>query len=237
VTEQLAVRRRLQEQEKLAAIGGIAAGIAHEIKNPLFAISSGIQLLQEELALDDEQRMTFEIIYRDVMRMDRLVRQLQLLSARPRLNRSVQRVADLIQAAVTLNRGLLAEKSLKMAASVPPDLPDLVVDRDQFLQVLFNLIQNAISVSPRGGRIEAAAEAGPDRASVIIKVRDEGPGIPADLRERIFEPFFTTKTSSAGMGLAVSRRIALDHGGSLRGEDHPQGGAMFVFELPVEVPA
>ncbi len=237
VTEQLAVRRRLQEQEKLAAIGGIAAGIAHEIKNPLFAISSGIQLLQEELALDDEQRMTFEIIYRDVMRMDRLVRQLQLLSARPRLNRSVQRVADLIQAAITLNRGLLAEKTLKMAASVPPDLPDLVVDRDQFLQVLFNLIQNAISVSPRGGRIEAAAEAGPDRASVIIKVRDEGPGIPADLVERIFEPFFTTKTSSAGMGLAVSRRIALDHGGSLKGEDHPQGGAMFVLELPVEAPA
>ena len=106
VTEQLAVRRRLQEQEKLAAIGGIAAGIAHEVKNPLFAISSGIQLLQEELALDDEQRKTFEIIYGDVMRMDRLVRQLQLLSARPRLNRTVQRVADLIQAAITLNRGL-----------------------------------------------------------------------------------------------------------------------------------
>jgi two-component system, cell cycle sensor histidine kinase and response regulator CckA len=234
VTEQLAVRRRFQEQEKLAAIGGIAAGIAHEVKNPLFAISSGIQLLQEELVLDDEQRKTFEIIYGDVMRMDRLVRQLQLLSARPRLNRTVQPVADLIQAAITLNRGLAAEKSLTISDCIAPNLPDLVVDRDQLLQVLFNLIQNAIFVSPRGARIEATAEAEPDRASVIIKVRDEGPGIPGDLTERIFEPFFTTKKSSAGMGLAISRRIALDHGGSLTAENHPQGGAVFALELPVE---
>jgi PAS domain S-box-containing protein len=234
VTEQLAVRKRFQEQEKLAAIGGLAAGIAHEVKNPLFAISSGIQLLQEELVLDDEQRTTFDVIFQDVMRMDRLVRQLQLLSARPRLNRSVQSVTELIRAAITLNRGLLAERSLKMSNSIAPELPDLVVDRDQFLQVLFNLIQNAIFVSPRGGLIEATAEAGPDRASVIIKVRDEGPGIPADLEERIFEPFFTTKKSSGGMGLAISRRIALDHGGSLTTENHPQGGAVFVLELPVE---
>ena len=237
VTEQLAVRRRLQEQEKLAAIGGIAAGIAHEVKNPLFAISSGIQLLQEELALDDEQRKTFEIIYRDVMRMDRLVRQLQLLSARRRLNRTVQPVADLIQAAITLNRGLAVEKSLELSDSIAPNLPDLVVDRDQLLQVLFNLIQNAIFVSPQGARIEATAETGPDRASVIIRVRDEGPGIPGDLTERIFEPFFTTKASGGGMGLAISRRIALDHGGSLTGGNHPQGGAVFVLDLPVEVPA
>jgi signal transduction histidine kinase len=236
VTEQLAVRRRLQEQEKLAAIGGIAAGIAHEVKNPLFAISSGIQLLQEELVLDDEQRKTFEIIYGDVMRMDRLVRQLQLLSSRPRLKRTVQSVADLLQSAITLNKGLAAEKALETSVAIAPDLPDLVADRDQLLQVLFNLIQNAIFVSPRGARIETTAEAGSDRASVIIKVRDEGPGIPGDLTERIFEPFFTTKASSAGMGLAISRRIALDHGGSLTGENHPQGGAVFVLELPVEVP-
>lgn len=234
VTEQIAVRRRLQEQEKLAAIGGIAAGIAHEVKNPLFAISSGIQLLLEELVLEDEQRKTFEVIFQDVMRMDRLVRQLQLLSARPRLNRSVQPVADLIQAAITLNRGLIVEKSLKVSDSIAPDLPDLVVDRDQFLQVLFNLVQNAIFVSPPRGRIDVTAEADPARAGVIIKVRDEGPGIPADLRERIFEPFFTTKASSAGMGLAISRRIALDHGGSLTGENHPQRGAVFVLELPAE---
>jgi PAS domain S-box-containing protein len=237
VTEQLAVRRRLQEQEKLAAIGGIAAGIAHEVKNPLFAISSGIQLLQEELVLDDEQRKTFEIIYRDVMRMDRLVRQLQLLSARPRLNRTIQPVAELIQAAITLNRGLLAEKSLEVSDSIARDLPDLVVDRDQLLQVLLNLVQNAIFASPPGARIDATAETGPDRASVIIKVKDEGPGVPGDLAEKIFEPFFTTKASSAGMGLAISRRIALDHGGSLTEENHPEGGAVFVLELPVDVPA
>ncbi|MGZ6970723.1 MAG: sensor histidine kinase [Thermoanaerobaculia bacterium] len=228
----IALETRPLEQERLAAIGNIAVGIAHEIKNPLFAISSGIQLLLEELALDDEQRRTFNVIFQDVMRMDRLVRQLQLLSALPRLDRSVQGAADLIRSAITVNRGLLAEKSLRVSDSIAPGLPALVVDRDQVLQVLLNLIQNAIFASPRGGRIEATAETGPGRASVIIKIRDEGPGIPAGLEEKIFEPFFTTKAST-GMGLAISRRIALDHGGSLTGKSHLQGGAVFVLELPV----
>jgi signal transduction histidine kinase len=222
------------EQERFAAIGRIAAGIAHEVKNPLFAISSGIQLLLEELVLDEEQRETFDVIVQDVMRMDRLVRQLQLLGARPRLARSVQPVSDLIRAASALNRGLLAEKGLTVSDSVAPDLPDLVGERDRLLQILVNLVQNAIFVSPPGGRIEVTAEAGRDRGSLIVRIRDEGPGIPDGLDERIFEPFFTTKASSAGMGLAISRRIAEDHGGSLRGENHGRGGAVFVLELPVK---
>ena len=232
VTERLALERRLQEQEKLAAIGGIAAGIAHEVKNPLFAISSGIQLLQEELVLDEEQKETLEIIFQDVMRMDRLVRQLQLLSSRPRLHRSREAAADLIREAVTLHRGLLQERDLRVEEALEPGLPPLDVDRDQIRQVLLNVLQNAISVSPEGGRIEVRSSAGPGPGRVSLAVRDEGPGVPEELRERIFEPFFTTRRASSGMGLAISRRIALDHGGSLRAENDPRGGAVFVLELP-----
>ncbi len=231
VTEQLAARRKLQEQETLAAIGAIATNIAHEIKNPLFAISSGIQLLMEELVLDDEQRKTFKIIHGDVVRMDRLVRQLQLLSSRPGLRLAAEAPGALVGAALTLNRGLLTEKDIRATVEVAPDCPDLLVDADQVHQILLNLIQNAISFSPPGGAITITA--GPDAGGtrVALRVRNEGPPIPPDLAERIFEPFFTTRRPSTGMGLAISRRIALDHGGSLRAEAQERG-ALFVLELP-----
>ncbi len=236
VTEQRAARRKLQEQETLAAIGAIATNIAHEIKNPLFAISSGIQLLMEELALDDEQRKTFEIIHGDVVRMDRLIRQLQLLSSRPGLQLSVEKPGALMGAALTLNRGLMAERGLHPSQSVAEGCPDLLVDRDLVHQILLNLIQNAISFSPRGGTVALSAEPGAGGARVVIRVRNEGPPIPPGLLERIFEPFFTTRRPSSGMGLAISRRIALDHGGSLRAE--PQAhGATFVLDLPAKARA
>ncbi len=231
VTEQIAARRKLQEQETLAAIGAIATNIAHEIKNPLFAISSGIQLLMEELVLDEEQKKTFKVIHGDVVRMDRLVRQLQLLSSRPGLHLSAHAPGGLVGAALTLNRGLLAEKELHASVDVAPGCPDLLVDGDQVHQILLNLVQNAISFSPRGGAITITAAPAGDGTRVVLRIANDGPPIPAGLAERIFEPFFTTRRPSTGMGLAISRRIALDHGGSLRAEVLPQGAA-FVLELP-----
>jgi two-component system sensor histidine kinase HydH len=185
----------------------------------------------EELVLDAEQRRTFEIIHGDIVRMDRLVRQLQLLSSRRPLLPSPVTVAALVEGAVTLNRGLLAEKGLRIATTFAEGLPELFIDVDQIHQVLLNLLQNAISYSPAGGRISIGAErsATPDR--VTLRVRNEGPRIPDELAERIFEPFFTTRHPSAGMGLAISMRIALDHGGSLRAEPDPKG-AVFALELP-----
>ncbi len=232
VTEILASQKRREAQERLAAIGEIAANIAHEVKNPLFAISSGIQLLMEEILLDAEQRRTFEVIHGEIVRMDRLMRQLQLLSSRRPPQPTVQTVAALVEGAVTLNRGLAAERALRITTSFERDLPDVKVDADQIHQVLLNLLQNAISYSPPSGRISIAAERAPGGERVIVRVGNEGPGIPEELRDRIFEPFFTTRRASAGMGLAISRRIALDHGGCLRAESHPEGGAVFALELP-----
>ncbi len=233
ITEALAAQKRLQEQQTLAAIGEIAANIAHEVKNPLFAISSGIQLLMEELTLDAEQRRTFEVIHGDVLRMDRLVRQLQLLSSRRPLQPTARAMAGLVDDAATLNRGLAAEKGLRVTTDFEEGLPDVLVDEDQIHQVLLNLIQNAISYSPPGGRVSISAARAPAGDRVILRVHNEGPSISDELTERIFEPFFSTRRESAGMGLAISRRIALDHGGSLRAESHPGAGAVFALELPV----
>lgn len=237
ITEILAQQKKLQEKETFAAIGEIAANIAHEVKNPLFAISSGIQLLMEELTLEPEQRRTFEVIHGDVLRMDRLVRQLQLLSARRPLQPAPRSMAALVEGAVTLNRGLAAERSLSIETSFEEGLPDLWVDEDQIHQVLLNLLQNAISYSPVGGRIRFEAARRPAGDRVVLRVGNQGPRVPDEIRERIFEPFFTTRHPSAGMGLAISRRIALDHGGTLRVESPPEGGAVFALELPVRRPS
>jgi two-component system, cell cycle sensor histidine kinase and response regulator CckA len=233
VTDVLAQQKRLQEQQTLAAIGEIAANIAHEVKNPLFAISSGIQLLMEELALDAEQRRTFEVIHGDVLRMDRLVRQLQLLASRRPLQPGPRAVAGLVEGAATLNRGLAVEKALRITTTFEEGLPDVFVDEDQIHQVLLNLIQNAISYSPPGGRVSISAARNPAGDRVVLRFHNEGPPIADGLAERIFEPFFSTRRESAGMGLAISRRIVLDHGGSLRAEPHPDAGVVFALELPM----
>ena len=236
ITEQVALARRTQEHEKLVAIGRVAAGIAHEVKNPLFAISSGLQLLMDELSLDEEQRETFEIIFKDIGRINRLVQQLQLMASRREPVRSEQRVADLVREAVTLNRGVFAEKSLRLVESFTPDLPSLWVDRDRVHQVVINLLQNAVSVSPNGGVIEIGAEYVADRRVVAIRVRDHGPGVSQELMPRIFEPFFTTKRNSAGLGLPICVSIAEEHGGSIEVRNHPDEGAVFSLVLPVETP-
>jgi signal transduction histidine kinase len=146
-------------------------------------------------------------------------------------------MAALVEGAVTLNRGLAAERSLSIETSFEEGLPDVWVDEDQIHQVLLNLLQNAISYSPVGGRIRFEASRRPDGDCVVLRVGNEGPRVPGELAERIFEPFFTTRHPSAGMGLAISRRIALDHGGSLRVESPPEGGAVFALELPVRRPS
>ncbi len=234
VTGQVAHARRVQEHEKLVAVGRMSAAIVHEVKNPLFAISSGIQLLMDELSLTQEQRETFEIIYKDVRRMDRLVQQLDVLSSQRQLRKTEQPVVDLVREALTLHRGLLAARSVRIVESFERDLPTLLVDRDRIHQVVINLLQNAIAVSPQGGEIEVGAKRVAGRPAIAIHVRDRGPGVPEELRARIFEPFFTTKQGSAGLGLSICSSIAQDHGGSLEVCDHPDGGAVFTLELPLE---
>ncbi len=234
ITEQLAHARRVQEHEKLVAIGRVSAGIVHEVKNPLFAISSGIQLLMDELSLTTEQRETFEIIYRDIRRMDRLVQQLHVFGSPRPLHRTEQPPVDLVRDALTLHRGVLAARSVRIVESFESDLPTLLVDRDRIHQVVINLLQNAIAVSPEGGRIDVGAGRVEGRRAIALHVRDRGPGVPQDLRARIFEPFFTTKQGSAGLGLPICASIAREHGGSLEVSDHPDGGAVFTLELPLE---
>ncbi len=234
LTEIKELRNELRAKEKLATMGEVAGGIAHEIRNPLFAISSGIQILESELRLDDEQKKTLNIIFEETMRVDRLIKQLLDFTARQELKRTSLQITTLINEVISLNRGLLQPKDIKIRKSLSEDMPPLNGDRDRIIQVLVNLLQNAIDVSRRGDTIEIICDIDEDGQYAVIQVKDNGPGIPKEQRERVFDLFFTTKKGNSGMGLAIAKKILLEHGGDIRVGPRKERGATFVVEIPLE---
>jgi len=233
LTEKEEIEKKLRENEKLATIGEIAGGIAHEIKNPLFAISSGIQLLQYTSKIPKDQKKTMEIIFQETMRVDRLIRQLLNYSIPRELKRTPVLTNNLIDEVVSLNRGLLEAKRLKIRSILVKDGPPILLDRDQISQVLINLLQNAIEASPVGERIEVHSVFSSDGQYLTVRIKDRGPGIPDELCKRVFDPFLSTKKGSSGMGLALSKRIILEHGGDIWIEPRNKRGAISVFQLPI----
>ncbi|UCD83224.1 MAG: PAS domain S-box protein [Deltaproteobacteria bacterium] len=233
ITELKKVQQKLREKDRLATIGEIAGGIAHEIKNPLFAITSGIQVLETEMRLKEAQKKTFDIILKETMRVDRLIRQLIEFTIRQELYRTTFQITTLINEVTTANQGLLKSREIKVKKSLPKNLPMVNADRDRIIQVLVNLLQNAIDVSDRGDTIEISCGIGKGRQNLIIRVRDMGPGIPKEDREKVFDLFFSTKKGSSGMGLAISKKIIVEHNGEIRVEPRRKGGCTFMVEIPL----
>lgn len=232
VTREVELQRQLRQAEKLVDAGKVAATIAHEIKNPIFAISSGIQILQQNFNLnDDEHQETLDIIFRQTMRVDRLIKQLQTFSAPQELNLIPNQINWIISEVILLNRDLLRSRKIVIREKIPENMPSVHVDKDRIMQVLINLLQNAIDVSKQNDCIEIACSIDKKKERVVIEVKDEGPGIPEDQRDKVFDLFFTTKKSS-GMGLAISKRIVLDHGGDIRVEPRKNRGTKMVVDLP-----
>jgi PAS domain S-box-containing protein len=233
LTEVKAIQAVLKEKERMATIGEFVGGIAHEIKNPIFAISSGIQLLESELELSQEQKDTFRIIFKESMRVDRLIKQLLSYSRPPVLKCGPLQIAELIDEVVSLNQGLLKARDLLLQKNIQGDMPRIIGDRDMLIQVLINILQNAIELSNPGATIEVSCATDERKPCATILIKDRGPGVPPEHREKIFNLFFSTKKGSSGMGLAISRRIIRDHGGDIRAEPREGGGSIFIIELPL----
>lgn len=233
VTEEMALQKKLLHTEKLAVVGQIAGSIAHEIKNPIFAISSGIQILQDELAHDKEMSDTLGIIFSETMRVDRLIKQLLRYGARQELNLTECDLPKMINDIVSLNQGLSRSKQITIIKTIS-DSGDhkLYVDKDRITQVLINLLQNAIEFSSPGESIEISCRPDEEKRCAVICVEDHGLGIPEDVREKVFDLFFSTKKGSSGMGLAISKRIVNDHGGEIYIKPGADGGTAVIMELP-----
>lgn len=228
--------RRNQDQliqsGKLAAIGELAAGVAHEIGNPLSAISGYAQMIQEG-KFTKEQVLEFAAeIERETEFIERIIQNL-LEFSRP--SKNIMEPADLreiAESAIRTASSLKAFNRIKVERRYPPELPAVQCDRKEIQQVFLNLIMNSAQAMPEGGSISIEGEllAG----FVRFRVRDRGPGVPHEIREKIFNPFFTTKPPGVGtgLGLAITYRIIEKHGGSFVLEDTDEG-ASFSFTLPL----
>lgn len=232
-----ALQLRLSRTEKLATLGQVAAGIAHELRNPLVGIGSTASLLLDEFERSDPRRVEIDVILQETRRMDRIVNQI-VEYARPRelaLARFV--LSDLINEVLKLLSGPLQAKHLKVRISLSAAADHLHADRDQIEQVLLNVIDNAIDASPMdGSAIEITANESfyHEQPGIMIQVRDAGKGISLEVLSRVFEPFFTSgKRHGAGLGMAICKNIIERHRGDIHLTSEVGAGTIVSIWLPL----
>ncbi|MDX1436727.1 MAG: GAF domain-containing protein, partial [Anaerolineales bacterium] len=238
--QQLAERRLIQSA-RLAAVGEMAAGIAHEFNNPLTVISGFAELVLDEVPSDFKQRPDLELILREANRARGIVRRLldfsrQSESVRERIN-----INEVVEDVYALVKHLARTGGVEIELAVSENLPLVYVDSNQMKQVILNLVHNSLQAMPAGGElvIRTDSEFKNDRDWVTIAVEDQGEGIPGDQLDKIFEPFFTTKPtgSGTGLGLAISYGIISDHGGLIEVESELGQGSVIKIYLQQEVEA
>jgi signal transduction histidine kinase len=220
----------VKRAERLAAIGNLSAGLAHEIRNPLASIEGAADIL-EQGRVTEEQRMEFlGIIKKECHRLNRLLTNL-LDFARPRPpERSKVLVNSWLDSVVNLTGHTAGKKAITIQMRVTPPQISLEGDEEQLKQVLLNLLLNAIQAMPSGGEILLTACSQESR--ILIEVIDEGSGVTAQDLEKMFNPFFTTKEDGTGLGLAVAHQIISQHGGTLSARNNPEKGMTFSITLP-----
>jgi signal transduction histidine kinase len=234
---QQAAENRLVQAAKLAAVGEMAAGIAHELNNPLTTVTGFTELVLDELPEGAGYREELEMIQREAKRATDVVRRLLDFSRQGERTRARADLNEIVEDVIALTQHLIHTSGVQLTASLSGDLPWVSVDRNQMKQVLLNLIHNALQAMPAGGSLVISTEARmrEGRQWEIMSVHDTGGGIPAKDRERVFEPFFTTKgdKGGTGLGLSVTYGIVTDHGGTIEVESEPGQGSTFTVWLPL----
>jgi len=228
--------REFVRAARLAGLGTLAAGIAHEINNPLASIATCAEGLERKLRnggiTPEQQREYLQIIAKEAYRAHEITsRLLEFARSEPSAPVSFS-LGDLMHEIDVLLEHQLRARRLRLESSCAPDMPPMRGNPSECKQVLLNLLHNAIDASPTGGTIRVAC--GRDRSEAVIEVEDQGPGIPADRLERIFDPFFTTKEpgKGTGLGLAIVHRIVESHGGRIEVENTGHG-ALFRVRVPL----
>lgn len=217
--------------ERLAALGQAAAGLVHELNNPLAAVLGLAELLEDSGTCPEEVKTYLRQIQHEVWRCRRIVGNLLSLAREEEPDRRPTNLPELLERVIAVRSLRPEAEGIAVERSLPKDLPPLLLDPDQVEQILVNLMSNAQEAIGRGTghiSVRVAVEAG----QLVIIVADDGPGIEPDKLPRLFDPFFTTKGKGTGLGLTVSRRLARRHGGDLDCRNGPAGGAEFALRLP-----
>jgi two-component system, NtrC family, sensor histidine kinase HydH len=237
--------RAAARAEQLAAVGQLAAGLAHELRNPLTSIKVLVQGARDVDASGGLHGRDLMIVEEEIDRLNRTIQTFLDYARPPQPVRSRFSLRDVLQQTVDLLSARAGQLGVRIHARFPPDSMTIEADEGQVRQVLLNLFINALEASPQGGTIDVCMDYEPQAEPktpvpkvrpipwVRVEVADSGPGLPTDLGQRIFEPFVSTKDTGTGLGLAICRRIVEEHGGSIAAWNRAEGGALFTICLPV----
>ncbi|MFP4036566.1 MAG: ATP-binding protein [Desulfobacteraceae bacterium] len=241
--EVLEMRRELEdahlqlvESEKIASVGRMAAGVAHEVNNPLAGILMYAEILKESLKDRPQDLLDIQEIIDQTLRCKKIVAELLEFSRRSVGKVSAFQMEELVKKSLNLLIDQALFQDIEVNVELEPDMPEVIGDMGQLQQVLMNLFINAADAMEGKGKLEVKASFNSDDERFVIRVSDTGPGIPQGLRDKIFEIFFTTKPvgKGTGLGLSISKKIVEElHGGSLSVDSPPQGGTTFLIELPL----
>lgn len=225
--------RQLLRAEQMMAIGQVAAGVAHELRNPLTSIKGLVQVNLRDMLARGLPAEDLAVVEHEIRRMERTLQTFLDFARPPIPERHLVDLTTTVERVLALVGGRARKQQVEISFLHPPSAVDANVDQDQIQQLILNLVLNALDAMPQGGNIEIDLR--PPRDGFLeLYVRDNGPGIPPHILPKVFETFVSSKETGVGLGLPLSRRIAEDHGGNLSAYNLPSAGACFLLRLPAE---
>jgi PAS domain S-box-containing protein len=233
ITSEIKTQEMLLEQEKLTSVGKLAAGVAHEINNPLTAVLTNSMLLLEELKVDDPKYEDLKGIADETLRCREIVRGLLEFARQEAPAKAESDLNRIVAGVVGLVRKQFSFRNITIEHNLDENLPVVRLDRDQVQQVIVNILMNAMEAIDRDGEIRVETSYDERRRTIQLKIKDTGCGVPEDTRLKLFDPFFTTKDTGTGLGLSISHGIIQRHGGSISFESQVNRGTTFTIALPV----
>ncbi len=225
-------RDELDRAARLSALGELVAGVAHEIRNPLASLLGTAEIFLDDYPSGHERHRMAELNLEEVKRLEGIVDRFLAFAKPPRPQPIAADANELIERLSSLAESTARKKGVRLVFN-RPDQPNILVDADQILQMLLNLVLNAIEASPEGAAVCIGSVCSDDGCEWTVD--DAGPGVPAEDRERIFDPFYTSRPEGSGLGLSIATRIVEGHGGTIQYEESAAGGARFVVRLPPSV--
>lgn len=230
LTEIAKARKELKLKERLAAIGEVVAIVAHEMRNPLFGITSVAQIFAMELALTPAQEVLMKSLLDEARKLNTLIQDLLDSSKEIKLRKKFIDLNYTLRECINGFESMAYGKKITIRSNTPEEARFLIADPVKLNQVLSNLLKNALDATPPSGNIQITAAR--DEGSIAITISDSGRGISELDIEKIFDVFYTSKKNGTGLGLSVCNRIVSAHGGSLTAGNNPDGGAFFTVTLP-----
>lgn len=234
ITEKREMEDQLRKSDTLTVVGELAAGIAHEIRNPMTALKGFIQLLQNSMN-EDQYAMYFDVITSELKRIESIITEFLVLAKPQAISYQRKSVTVIMKETLDLLSAQASLDNVQFVTSIEEGLPDIYCEPNQLKQVFINILKNAIEVMPKGGTASVALSK-EDGEQVLISIRDEGIGIPEDKLKKLGEPFYTTKDRGTGLGLMVSYKIVEEHNGTIEVSSELGKGTTFRIRLPIGTP-